>query len=684
MSNLGSSLSQIKEVWTLPEVNDHMETDAHLCSMRLINIEAFLTRESLIEEGKPVDCCTKVLNFWDDEKTDYAILSHRWMKEEVEVDYREMIKLAKMTVEERNEIRQRDGYRKIHQSCEQARANGYEWLWVDTCCIDKRSSAELSEAINSMYRWYQNAKVCYAYLHDVPGPSFPTASDEEKYPKFNGWPEWFSRGWTLQELIAPSNVQFFNKDWQSIGDKRAHAPTLRNITGIPEHILIHGLFGNRPCVAQIMSWAARRTTTRVEDRAYSLMGLLNVNMPMLYGEGKKAFHRLQLEIIRASNDQSIFAWDVSRIEYLQSGGTRECSILADDPSNFRACGEMELMGHDEFIEFLQGDISQEELDSIDEDQLGSFPTTNRGIQIWLLLCPFSSSYPCSRAWLPCRRGPRASSVTMAFTQLESNFYRQLSMFGVEGPMVEGPPRWCQVYLRYQDPPHRSTTFEINDSVLTKNGFTCCDSDPERDIPTITIAITIDSDSPTNHRSAVGSIAQSFGKDSDPEKVSGNTFTLTNGRLCAKLYSDSLTNHHFVVGFASFRKGWIHVSDQSNIIPRLAWRGDAMDESLDMLREAQANARAMNKAHFGVARYGRICIMQTRLNHTTRILQISSVMWMSSRRCGVKLDVFHNPGFCDALGEWTAFDVDVGSFSLVSLPIGTTNITTYSGNGRSHL
>ena len=448
MSNLGSSLSQIKEVWTLPEVNDHMETDAHLCSMRLINIEAFLTRESLIEEGKPVDCCTKVLNFRDDEKTDYAILSHRWMKEEVEVDYREMIKLAKMTVEERNEIRQRDGYRKIHQSCEQARANGYEWLWVDTCCIDKRSSAELSEAINSMYRWYQNAKVCYAYLHDVPGPSFPTASDEEKYPKFNGWPEWFSRGWTLQELIAPSNVQFFNKDWQSIGDKRAHAPTLRNITGIPEHILIHGLFGNRPCVAQIMSWAARRTTTRVEDRAYSLMGLLNVNMPMLYGEGKKAFHRLQLEIIRASNDQSIFAWDVSRIEYLQSGGTRECSILADDPSNFRACGEMELMGHDEFIGFLQGDISQEELDSIDEDQLGSFPTTNRGIQIWLLLCPFFGSSPRRfRAWLPCRRGPRASPVTMAFTQLESNFYRQLSMFGVDG-VLGGRPRWCQVYLRY--------------------------------------------------------------------------------------------------------------------------------------------------------------------------------------------------------------------------------------------
>ncbi|KIM54616.1 hypothetical protein SCLCIDRAFT_57700, partial [Scleroderma citrinum Foug A] len=244
--------------------------------------------------------------FCDDEATEYAILSHRWIAQEV--DYNEMVELAKMKRQERDEIRRRDGYRKILQSCEQAKKDGYEWLWVDTCCIDKRSSAELSEAINSMYRWYKNAKVCYAYLHDMSDPLFPTARSEERYPDFLGWPEWFSRGWTLQELIAPSNVQFFNKNWQTIGDKRTLAPTLRNITGVPEHILIHGLEGNRPCVAQMMSWAAYRKTTRVEDRVYSLMGLLDVNMPMLYGEGKKAFHRLQLEIIRASNDQSIFAW----------------------------------------------------------------------------------------------------------------------------------------------------------------------------------------------------------------------------------------------------------------------------------------------------------------------------------------------------------------------------------------
>jgi len=260
---------------------------AHLCSMRLINVKAFLERESSIRKGKQWDHQAKVLEFCDDETTEYAILSHRWIAQEVDCD--EMVGLANIALGERDEIRQHDGYQKILQCCEQAQKDGYKWLWVDTCCIDKRSSAELSEAINSMYRWYENAKVCYAYLHDVPSSSFPTASDHRRYRDFDGWPEWFSRGWTLQELIAPSNVLFFNKDWQTIGDKRTLAPTLRKITGIPERILTDGLRGNLPCVSQIMSWAASRKTTQVEDRAYSLMGLLDVNMPMLYGEGKKHF-----------------------------------------------------------------------------------------------------------------------------------------------------------------------------------------------------------------------------------------------------------------------------------------------------------------------------------------------------------------------------------------------------------
>ncbi|KAI6038838.1 heterokaryon incompatibility protein-domain-containing protein, partial [Pisolithus marmoratus] len=260
-----------------------------------------ISRERGIQQAKHKPEVTKEL---DDTTISYAILSHRWTNE---VSYKEIMALMKMEEEEREEVRQRDGYRKIIESCKQAIKDRYEWLWIDTCCIDKRSSAELSEAINSMYRWYQNAQVCYAYLNDVDGPVFPTR-DENKFDQSNGWPQWFMRGWTLQELIAPKRVEFFNKDWVCIGNKRCLAPVLREITGIPCEVLRDGLAAKRLSVAQIMSWAADWRTTRVEDRAYSLMGLFGVNMPMLYGEGKKAFQRLQLEILRVSSDHSIFAW----------------------------------------------------------------------------------------------------------------------------------------------------------------------------------------------------------------------------------------------------------------------------------------------------------------------------------------------------------------------------------------
>ena len=476
-----------------------------------------------------------------------------------------------------------------------------------------------------MYRWYENAEVCYAYLHDVPDPRFPTARDNERYSDFSGWPEWFSRGWTLQELIAPSNVQFFNKDWQSIGDKRTLAPTLRNITGIPGHILIDGLRGNRPCIAQIMSWAANRTTTRVEDRAYSLMGLLQVNMPMLYGEGRKAFHRLQLEIIRASNDQSIFGWDWNR------KSEQPASILADDPSFFRGCGKMELVDPDDFIQFLKKDVPEEELDSL-EDRLGSFPVTNRGIQIWMLLRPHRGSRSRFEARLPCRRGPIHPPVAIPLALWESNYYRcPAPSFGLFPP--EGPPQLRQVYLRYQDPPHRSTTFEIDDSALIENGFTSCDV--------------------------------------YPKKFTGNTLTLAStDPLCVKVYYDSLTNHRLLVGFGQiFGTDWIHVvSDEPNIISGLSWQDYTWQKYIDMLVRAPEHTQHMNKARSGAERSDQVCIIQTRLPQTTRILQISSVMWKSSRVYRVKLEVFHDPGFGVVSGEWTAFDVNVGIFLHISLAL----------------
>ncbi|KAL4071175.1 hypothetical protein V8B97DRAFT_1964775 [Scleroderma yunnanense] len=159
-----------------------------------------------------------------------------------------MTKLAKMGKGERDQVCRRYGYRKILDSCEQAKRDRCEWLWVDACCIHRRNTAEVAEANNATYRWFENSSMCYVYLNNVSGPSLPTARDNEKYSVSNGWPKWFSRGWTVQEMIAPSNVQFFNSHWQPIGDKKTLSRTLSRITGVPQHILSDGLSGNRPCV----------------------------------------------------------------------------------------------------------------------------------------------------------------------------------------------------------------------------------------------------------------------------------------------------------------------------------------------------------------------------------------------------------------------------------------------------
>jgi hypothetical protein len=207
-------------------------------------------------------------------------------------------------------VKQKLGYKKIEACCAQAARDGFEYVWLDTCCIDKRSSAELSEAINSMYRWCQDCTVCYAFLADVPSD----ASLDVRSQKFRE-SRWFTRGWTLQELIGPLNLEFYGDQWHSkgqgasLGTKRSLKTQICETTGIPEM----GLFGSQPrakeySIAQRMSWAAKRETTRIEDRAYSLLGLFNVNMPLLYGEGVRAFIRLQEEIMKASTDETLFTW----------------------------------------------------------------------------------------------------------------------------------------------------------------------------------------------------------------------------------------------------------------------------------------------------------------------------------------------------------------------------------------
>lgn len=205
----------------------------------------------------------------------------------------------------------RFGYWKILQTCILARKDGLRYLWVDTNCIDKTSSAELSEAINSMYVWYRSSAVCYAYLSDVviTDSTYENINDL-KDDSLNSFRQsrWFRRGWTLQELLAPRRLSFFSRDWILVGTKQNMAPLLAEITRVDERYLLYTQDIRSASVAQRMAAAADRTTTRPEDIAYCLLGLFNVNMPLLYGEGGKAFVRLQEEIMKVSDDHSIFAW----------------------------------------------------------------------------------------------------------------------------------------------------------------------------------------------------------------------------------------------------------------------------------------------------------------------------------------------------------------------------------------
>jgi len=222
---------------------------------------------------------------------------------------------------------------------------GIPYAWVDTCCIDKSSSAELTEAINSMYRWYQRSAICYAYLSDLsPSASLDTALSSCR---------WFTRGWTLQELIAPSEMRFFDLSWVDRGSKECLCDELSRITGIDAKVLRHELPLSSIAVAQRMAWAAKRETTRIEDRSYSLLGIFSVHMPMIYGEEERAFRRLQEEIIKSTLDMSILAWTLPESTIpLDYPETRYiCGLLATSPDVFQDCLTVAGVPHMETDEF---------------------------------------------------------------------------------------------------------------------------------------------------------------------------------------------------------------------------------------------------------------------------------------------------------------------------------------------
>lgn len=259
---------------------------------------------------------TKTLKFRDFYQADiplYAILSHTWGDGDVT--------FQKMSWRNR-ELKK--GFAKIKKTCDLAREDGLDYAWVDTCCIDKSSSAELTEAINSMYQWYSEAALCYVYLEDLPldGPI------EEALPSC----KWFTRGWTLQELLAPKDagdVQFYDMEWNYRGSKQEFCSTISTCTGIREDVLRREVAPADCSVAERMSWAARRKTTRIEDTAYCLLGIFDVNMPLLYGEGRKSFRRLQEEIVKRNNDLTILAWEDSK-----SSDKTSIKLFADSPAAF--------------------------------------------------------------------------------------------------------------------------------------------------------------------------------------------------------------------------------------------------------------------------------------------------------------------------------------------------------------
>ena len=260
----------------------------------------------------------KFQSFPENELPKYAILSHRWLSNDQEVTYQELTD-PNLLATTNPHLKQ--GYRKIQDAAVAAANYECPWLWCDTCCIDKTSSAELSEAINSMYRWYQECALCFAYLADFPDKVDPFTKSE-----------WFERAWTLQELVAPPKLIFYDCRWTEMRNKHELADLIAKRTRIDKDLISMRKGLDRFTVAQKMSWAADRKASRTEDIAYSLLGIFDVNMPMLYGEGDKAFIRLQEEIMHRNADQSIFVW---------FSGASSRRLFASSPSDFAQCGALQ-------------------------------------------------------------------------------------------------------------------------------------------------------------------------------------------------------------------------------------------------------------------------------------------------------------------------------------------------------
>lgn len=397
----------------------------------------------------------------------YVILSHAWGEDEITFDdIQDSLELAK----------QRNGFSKVAGTCREARSNGFDYVWIDTCCIDKRNSTELSEAINSMYRWYENAAVCYAYLQDIEKCKNLNHLCEEHWTTSR----WFKRGWTLQELIAPFSVIFFDRRWREIGTKSSLREDLAKLTRVPESVLskLEDHRSRSISIAQKMSWAADRETSRTEDIAYALLGIFDVNMPMIYGEGEKAFLRLQHEIIKNVSDQSIFAWRPTHIGPM--------SVFAKSPRAFKYTGHIRpppLTHH--------GGGSSSRLD---QWPLGSseFFLTNKGLRISLLVkevegrgqlaCLNCIAYANQASNIPDQALDQAFAFPIEYSRFEPQQVVRTGdvRFLERSDVTSSSFKLKELYLQHNSPDqHRSVgrvdgNFQVHVSSTQDFGFAVCE------------------------------------------------------------------------------------------------------------------------------------------------------------------------------------------------------------------
>ena len=235
-----------------------------------------------------------VKSFSEQNVPPYAILSHTWSSDE-----RDEVKLQDI---KDGTGSQKTGSQKLLFCREQAKHDGLQYFWVDTCCIDQTNLVELSEAINSMFRWYKKAAKCYVYLLDVSVNKKHGEAHMEWESAFRN-SRWFTRGWTLQELLAPTVVEFYSRDGIRLGDKRSLEHQIAEITRIPIGAL-RGDKLSRFNIDKRFSWAESRRTTKEEDKAYCLLGVFDISLPLIYGEGQsKAMKRLQREIRESGSNE---------------------------------------------------------------------------------------------------------------------------------------------------------------------------------------------------------------------------------------------------------------------------------------------------------------------------------------------------------------------------------------------